>query len=213
MNPTSPLNYVFVKMDAFDDEVKTDSGVKLYKDTTYNPEWSTTVSAEALSIPAQVRQTAHDNEGLTAFVKKGDTLLFRYLVVMQTTQEENTTRYHNQHLIDGEVWWKVDYSMILGVVRKGQLIPAPGYVFAKSIEQNKGEKVSGLYIPEMSKSETVKGKAVVEYVGVPKKGAVELKVSKGDTVIFPDKLAEKYELNGEKFLVIRQEYVFGKEVN
>lgn len=212
MTPVSPLNKVFCKFDAFDEEVKTSNGVKLYKDTTYNPEWSATVSAEAISIPAQVRQADHDTQGIKEFVKQHDTILFRYLVVMQITQEDNATRYHNQHFIDGEVYWKVDYSMILGVLRNGELIPAPGYIFAKQIEKKKEEKVGILYLPEMIKSEVVKGKAVVEYVGEPKTNAIDLGVTKGDTIVFPDRLAEKYEVNGEKFLVIRQEYVQAKEV-
>lgn len=212
MTPRSPLNYVFVKMQAFDDLVKTESGVKLYKDISYNPEWSTTVSAAALSTPAQVRQTNLDNEGIHAFVKQGDEVLFRYLVIMQRTEDADGFRYENQHLIDGEMYWKVDYSMILGVLRDGQLIPAPGYLFAKQIDKHNSDKVSNLYIPEMSKSEVVKNRAVVQYVGAPKNGVNKLQIVEGDTVIFPDKMAEKYEINGEKFLVLRQEYVMAKAI-
>jgi co-chaperonin GroES (HSP10) len=212
MPPISPKNYVYVQMNAFSDELKTKSGVTLYKDTTYNPEWSATLSATALTIPQKVVGNNFDSIGLKAFVKKDDTVLFRYMVVMQWTQEQNANYHTNQHLIDGDMYWKVDYNMILGVIRKGKMIAAPGYIFAKKIEKNNGERVGSLYLTDMQKSETVKNRAVVSYVGEPKKGATAMKVVKGDTVIFNDKFAEKYEIEGEQFLVIRQEYVVGKEL-
>ena len=98
------------------------------------------LSAEALSIPLRVGQTTLDNAGMKPFVRKGDTVLFRYMVVMQWQQLDAANIHDNQHLIDGKMYRKVDYSMVLGVVRDGQLIPAPGYIFAKSIEKHNGDK-------------------------------------------------------------------------
>lgn len=219
MIPTSPLNYIFVKMKAYDDEIKTKSGVTLYKDTTYNPEWNATISAEALSIPLSVRQyrpeekgglVSMETKGLTEFVKKGDIVLFRYMVVMQREQNDGYEDNHlNKHLIDGEIYWKVDYNMVLGVIRDGKLIPANGYIFAKKPEEKKVE--SFLIIPDHLKTESVKNCAVVEYVGEPKKGAKKLDIVKGDKILFNDQFAEKYTINDEDFLVIRQEYVMGKQ--
>ena len=211
--PVSPVNFVYVQMDAYNDEVKTESGVKLYKDTSYNPEWSTTVTAIALSTPLQVRTTSLDNEGIKEFVREGDKVIFRYMVVQQQTEvKPNVYTYNNQHLMNGEQWWKIDYAMLLGVVREGNLVPAPGYVFAKAIDTVKDDKIGSLYVPDMMKKETKKGRAVVEYVGEPKKNEPELLVTKGDVIVFPDGLAEKYEIEGEQFLVIRQEYVLAKEI-
>lgn len=200
-------------MQAFDDLVKTKSGITLYKDTTFNPEWSATVSAPVISIPRSVREIDGDTEGIKEFVKKGDTLLFRYMVIMQRDQRDNDTDiHHNQFFIEGEPFWKVDYSMILGVIRKGQIIPAPGYVFAKIIEEKLDEKVGSLYIPESMQKKVVKGKAIIHESGEPKQGRIDLGLQKGDTIIFNEQFAEKYEVEGEKYLVIRQEYIKAKEV-
>jgi co-chaperonin GroES (HSP10) len=212
MHPVSPLNYVFVKMDAFNEKVQTKNGFTLYKDVTYNPEWSATLSADALTIPLKVVGNNLDNTGIIPFVKKGDTVLFRYMVVMQIEQLESATIHHNQHLINGEMYWKVDYSMILGVLREGKIIAAPGYVFAKKIIKNNEDKIGSLYLAEMMKSEVVKNRAIVEYIGDNKKNVTKLQIKEGDTIVFNDKLAEKYDINGEQFLVIRQEYIVGKDV-
>lgn len=200
-------------MQAFDDLVKTKSGITLYKDTTFNPEWSTTVCAPVVSVPRAVREVNGDTEGVKAFVKKGDKLLFRYMVIMQMEQRDNDTPIHdNQFFIAGEAYWKVDYSMILGVIRKGQIVPAPGYVYAKPIEEVKEEKQGSIYLPDSMRKSTVKNKAVVHAAGEPKKGRLDLGLEKGDTILFNELFAEKYEIGGEKYLVIRQEYIKGKEV-
>lgn len=213
MLPQSPLNKVFVKMQAYDDLVHTKSGITLYKDTTYNPEWSATVSAPVLSTPRSVREADIDTEGIKEFVKKGDTLLFRYMVIIQKDQRDNDTDiHHNQFFINGEAFWKVDYSMILGVIRKGKIIPAPGYVYCTPIIEKTEEKEGSLFIPESMQQKILQNKAVVEAVGEPKKGCIELGLTKGDTIIFNGIMAEKYEIEGSNYLVIRQEYIKAKEI-
>ncbi|WP_407522691.1 co-chaperone GroES family protein [Lacibacter sp. MH-610] len=213
MHPVSPVNHVFVKMQAYDDTVKTESGVTLFKDTTFNPEWSATLSAEALSVPIKVGQIDGDTEGVLPFVQKGDQILFRYIVVQQLEQRDNDTPiHHNQHLIDGEIYWKVNYSMILGVVRNGELIPAPGYVFAKPVVNMLEERKGILYLPDSVRKQEQKDRAVVVCSGVPKKDRADLELRKDDVIVYRPGMAEKYELNGEQYLVIRQEYIAAKEV-
>lgn len=211
MLPVSPINFVFVKMQAYDEVVKTQSGITLYKDTTFNPEWNATLSAEVLTVPQAVRCVDGDTHGLIPFVKKGDKVLFRYIVVQQMEQRDNDTPIHfNQHLIEGELYWKINYSMILGVVRDGVLIPAPGYVFAKQVEEVSEERKGLIYVPENARVKEKKGKAVVVSAGVPKKNMPDLGLNEGDVVVYRNGMAEKYDLEGSRYLVIRQEYIAAK---
>ena len=210
MAPQAPLNIVFVQMEAYDEVVKTQSGVLLYKDVTYQPEWSATVTANVVSVPRSVRYSGIEYNRLREFVQPGDTLIFEYLVVEQKTQHETHTEHHNRVLIDGKTYWKVDYSMILGVFRNGKLLAAPGKVFAKEIQNVSEEKIGSLYVPDNAREKTLLNEAVVVVAGLPLEGDPNLGLATGDRIYMNGKVAFPYEIEGERYLVVDQKYIMGK---
>jgi hypothetical protein len=79
MSTPKPIKNVFCTLDkALNDEIIFDSGVKLYLDPSYNPEWNATVSGKVYALPLNP-----DKEYLTMMesLSLGDEIAFSYRVV------------------------------------------------------------------------------------------------------------------------------------
>lgn len=202
---------IIVTMDkAFEDEIVTESGIKFYKDTTYNAEWSTTCIGKVVSAPAIISKRP-DLRGLSNEVNDGDTIFFSYMVVFDGDYRDRDTFYHeNLFYHEGKMYWKVDYVHYLGKVVDGQIVPAQGFVFLEEIEPEPPKTM--LILPDMVQKSKPKGKAKVTAVGKNKNGEPELSLEAGEIVRFNDRYACRYEVLGKKFIVMPQTYLMAKEV-
>lgn len=141
-------NKIFVKIDKkFQDEVVTESGVKFYKDPTYNPEENSTTFGIVTHTPVKVdKQTV--GKGFVHNVKVGDKLYFNYNVVMDPD---------NCIEIDGEEYWMVDYWNAIATVRDGVVHPVGEYILVDPIIEE-AVKSSLLFIPDhIAKKEKTRG--------------------------------------------------------
>ena len=94
--PSFIQNHILVELPkAFQDEIISDGGLRLYKDTTFRPEWSTTVQGKVASTPKSLTMGGGNNSIdpdrplIKQIVKEGDEIVFNYLVVMNRGQTEN----------------------------------------------------------------------------------------------------------------------------
>jgi len=95
--PVCIQNYILVELPkAFQDELIADGGTKFYKDTSFRPEWNTTIKGIVASVPINVNEgdgSVHsldpDRPRIRQIVKPGDELVFSYLVVMKRKQTDN----------------------------------------------------------------------------------------------------------------------------
>ena len=77
-----PKDKIIVTIDSkFRDRIQTESGVELYQDTSYRPEWHTTVQGTVVSVPPKVSQDDPFNSRIELEVQPGDTLFFSYMVI------------------------------------------------------------------------------------------------------------------------------------
>lgn len=141
------FNKIFVQVDKkFQDEIETDGGLKLYKDTTWKPEENSTTYGTVTAVPIHV-DTVHIDSDFQHNVQVGDKLYFNFNVVLD-----------NDNLIvhEGEEYWIVDYWNAIALVRDGDVLPVGSYILIDPIEE---ELTSDLIIiPEMSqKKEKNKG--------------------------------------------------------
>lgn len=141
------FNKIFVQVDKkFQDEIETDGGLKLYKDTTWKPEENSTTCGTVTAVPIHV-DTVHIDSDFQHNVQVGDKLYFNFNVVLD-----------NDNLIvhEGEEYWIVDYWNAIALVRDGDVLPVGSYILIDPIEE---ELTSDLIIiPEMSqKKEKNKG--------------------------------------------------------
>jgi len=87
----SPKDKVFVEItNRYEDEIQFQSGVKLYIDPSFNPNFHATSVGVVHSVPASLSE---DNAGIEAIVRPGDEVLFSYKTVGDITYEDNTSSF------------------------------------------------------------------------------------------------------------------------
>ena len=143
-----PIYKIFVSIEKrFNDEVVTESGLKLYKDSSFKPEENSTTVGLVEAIPAK-----HDTKNfLPDFqfnVKEGDRLYFNFNITIDPA---------NCVEVDGKEYWMVDYFDAIALVRDGQIHPVGSYLLVEPIEE---EIETTLIIPETFSKEGNRGKVV-----------------------------------------------------
>jgi co-chaperonin GroES (HSP10) len=143
-----PIYKIFVKIDKrFQNEIETESGLRLYKDTSFRPEENSTIVGDVVAVPDKYDR-AMGSDQFKANVIAGDKLYFNFLV---TVDEENRIE------VDGEEYWMVDYFNAIALVRDGGLIPVGDYILIEPID----EKIeSTLIIPDTVDREGNRGRVV-----------------------------------------------------
>lgn len=213
MLPKAPVDNYIIQLDkAFQDEITTPGGIKLYIDTKFSPEWNTTVTGKIVSVPDKLRSERLDLRGRTVEGKAGEEVIISYMVVFDGEPKENDTFTHNNlFFYNGEWYWKCDAFAVLGFIRDGKLIPAQGYVFLEALEEVREEKIGLIWLPASMVKEKPKGRARVIGVGENKTGDPKLGIAQGDVVRYPDKYAQKYEVNGKQLIIVDQSRILAKE--
>lgn len=92
--PVCILNNILVELPkAFQDELVASNGIKFYQDTTFRPEWNTTIKGIVASVPKRLiaggESLDFDRPKIKPIVKPGDEIIFSYLVVMNRKQSDN----------------------------------------------------------------------------------------------------------------------------
>lgn len=135
-------NRIFVQIEKrFQDEIVTDSGLRLYKDTSFKPEENSTIEGVVTHIPLKVTKQPDFYHN----VQVGDKLYFHYNVVMDES---------NCIVVDGEQYWMVEYFHAIARVRE-DVKPVGEYVLVKPIQE---EVNSTIVLPDhLKKVEGTKG--------------------------------------------------------
>lgn len=172
-----------------------ESGVRLFKDVSHHPEWHTSVTGTIIAKPKK------------SPYRDSDTLLFSYDVVEDKEVRDFQTPLHkNQFYHEGGYYWRVDDLSVLGVIRDGELIPDPRYLFLEEIEEEAVVKVGLLYVPTNAQNKVRKNRARVL--------SGEMK---GATIVYNDRYAQKYTVRIENrevnFIVLPKQYLAGLETD
>ncbi len=86
-----------------------------------------------------------------------------------------------------------------------KLKPLHDRVLVKRIEEDE-KTVGGIIIPETAKEKPIKGEVVAAGPGKYEKGEkVKMSVDKGDTVLFNKYAGTEIKIDGEDFLVMRED--------
>jgi co-chaperonin GroES (HSP10) len=197
--PVSPNGNIFVRIEKqFNDEIQFSSGLKLYQDTTYRPEWHTNLVGKVVSIPSHLGSTI-ENRGISMEVQVGDTIYFEWAVCANPA---------NKIDYNGETLWMVPYFQVIGVQELFWINPIGGRVLVKPLVEKKEEVTAGgIVLPVMMQSEERKDMGLLIEKGTPKEGQQACLADCGDTVIFPDWARQEHELDGTKYYVVDQELI------
>lgn len=210
--PQAPTDNYIIRMDkAFQDEITTPGGLKLYMDTYYSPEWNTTVTGNIVSVPRRLTSRP-DLRGRTIEGCAGEEMIFSYMVVYDMESRDNDTPIHNNLFYHGgEYFWKVDAFQVLGFIRNGELCPAQGYVFLEAMQPETPPKSGLIWLPESTVKEAPKGRGRVIGVGANKSTDPKLSIAAGDVVRYAEKFACRYTVKGREIIILDQAKVLAKE--
>lgn len=143
-----PIYKIFVKIDKrFQDEIETESGLKLYKDTSFKLEENSTITGEVVAIPAKHDPISVPVPGadFDYNVQVGDKLYFHFNVCID---EENRLIHED------EEYWMVDYFNAIALVRDGKVIPVGSYILIDPIDEG---IETDLFVPETFTNEKCRG--------------------------------------------------------
>lgn len=143
-----PIYKILVTIEKrFQDEVVTESGLKLYKDSSFKPEENSTTVGVVAAVPA--KHDVHNFPPDFKFnVKNGDKLYFNFNI---TIDPANALEH------DGVEYWMVDYFDAIALVRDGEIHPVGSYLLIEPMEE---EIKTDLIIPEIVNREGNRGKVV-----------------------------------------------------
>lgn len=133
-------NKIFVQIEKkFQDEVVTDSGITLYKDTSYHQEENSTTFGTVVATPLSVDK-GNVSDDFLHNVQEGDKLYFNFNVVLD---DDNLLEW------EGKEYWMVDYWNAIAVVRDGEIIPVGNYILIDPLKEE--IKSSLIEIPDFAK--------------------------------------------------------------
>ncbi len=188
LKPYAPVNRVFVTQDKiWNDEIVFESGVKLYKDITFEPEWHVATCGYVATLPLEFRKDRM-NDGQPCQVEVGDKVYFHYFTLKE---DENRVNIGNRD------YFMVDYNRIYCKVVEDQVLPVHGFNLIEVVEEEKEGSINGIIIPEMLRKKKVDtyGKVVL-----PSSNAYNL--FPGDTVFFQSAYAYKDKIEGKEYYII-----------
>jgi len=131
----SPTKVIVKVEKRYQDEVDFNGG-KLWKDTTYSPEWNVFPYGIVQSAPIRL-----PNDGLAYDIKAGDRLYMTYTVLMD---DSNMIEH------DGKEYWMVDMFSAIAVARDGKVIPLGQHILIKKEEDEKESEF--IIIPDSHKT-------------------------------------------------------------
>lgn len=186
----SPKKFIVQLDRAYMDEIQTKSGITLYRDTTWHPEFYAQTNGQVTNVPVF--------NGLD--VTKGDQIYFSYQVVEDKEQRDRDTDVHKNLLFyKGKKAWLVAPELIYFRVRNDQIQMLNGYVLLDMIEE---ETKSILVIPDYLKKVKVIGQARV----VSAKN-----YDKDEVIMFDKRFVETYELFGKEYYILNETRILARE--
>lgn len=186
----SPKKYIVQLDKAYMDEIQTKSGIVLYRDTSWRPEYYAQTNGVVTAIP----------KFNALNVSVGDQIYFSYQVVEDKEQRDRDTDVHRNLLFyKGKKAWLVAPDLIYFKVRDDKIEMLNGYVLLDMIEE---ETKSSLIIPDYLKKVKVIGQARVI-------AAKEYKA--GEVIMFDKRFVETYELFGKEYYILNETRILARD--
>ncbi len=188
-------NKVFLTLpNALQEKIKTDSGLELFIDGSYNHEdWST--------VEGVVHSTGRNSK---LNLQKGETVVIHYLVTSQFYTNGEDRTYLNVKYYDGEVVWEAEENMILARKIDDHWEGVGNWVVLEDIEEKENPKSSLIIIPDSISNKKRKG------CGLYNGGILD--VPKGSICYFKEEFRSYYRFpDGKERIILNSELIFGYE--
>lgn len=208
----TPINKLVVRLEKKLYDSRTfDSGQTIYFDPSWHPEEYAMLKATVISVPPGVIDRP-DYAGYTIAVKPGDEILIRYDVVFayEDQPDRDTPRYKNlifQYDESAQVYeelWLCDILQVFAVIAEGAYNMINGFVMLSILKQMHQSASSLIITPDNYKEIDSRHMAAVTA------GGSNLGLNMGDIVIINPQMVMQYQLNLEKFYIIKEQYILAK---
>jgi len=170
-------NNVMVKMDQENEFIKTPSGIKLFIDTSFEPEKHIVRVGEVVALPKRIITSGTGLPWETEIeLMIGDRVVMYFLAVQNCLAPEK-----KNYARDGDnVWIFIKYHNIYAAIRDGKIIPINGYILVEPMEdpewirQKEQAARADLELPDLRKpsnTDVVYGR--IAYIGKPNKSYID----------------------------------------
>ena len=184
------VNKVFVRIEkTIQDQIKTKSGVLLYKDFSFDENWHRTTFGEVVAPPSGTNSlmtlSTYKHRDLNYDIREGDIVHFNYIA--NNKDEKDNVFIHNDDFL-----YSLLIDQIFAVEREGRIIPQGKKLLLEKIYK---ETVKS-DILEIPKSDVeIKQQGIVAYVHD------ESELNVGDRVVFENPPLN-IEIDGKIYLVV-----------
>lgn len=209
----TPINKLIVSLERkFYDARTFESGQTIYFDPSWHPEEYAMLKAVVYSIPPGVIDR-QDYNGYKICVKPGDEILIRYDVVFAYKDQpdrdspiyKNLIFRYNELIEKFEELWLCDILQVFAIIKDGQYQMLNGFVMLDIITEEKDNYSNLLIRPDNYKIQRLKHRAKIRSINST------LPLNPGDTVFINPHTVMQYQLNLEKFYIIKEGYILAKE--
>lgn len=208
----TPINKLIVKLEKKLYDSRTfESGQTIYFDPTWHPEEYAMLKAHVVSVPPGVIDRP-DYAGYSIAVKPGDEILIRYDVVFayDDQPDRDTPRYknlifqYNEQSQKYEELWLCDILQVFAIIENGAYKMINGFVMLNILKQLKHNRSSFIITPDNYKEQDMRHMAAVIA------GGYSLGLQPREIVYINPQMVMQYQLNLEKFYIIKEQYVLAK---
>lgn len=210
----TPINKLIVTLDKKLYDSRTfESGQTIYFDPSWQPEEYAMLKARVISVPPGVI-SRNDYKGYSICVEPGDEILIRYDVVFAYSDQpergtpvyKNLLFIYNEQIKVFEELWLCDILQVFAIIKGNEYHMINGFVMLNPITEKRADFTSRIIRPDSYNNVVMKNKAIVRAADNKR-----LPISVGDTVYINPGTVMQYQLNLEKFYIIKEQYVLGKE--
>jgi hypothetical protein len=211
----APINKLIVTLEKKLYDSRTfDSGQTIFFDPSWQPEEYAMLKARVVSVAPDVINR-FDYRGYKMCVEPGDEILIRYDVVFaykdqpdrDTPVYKNLLFVFNEEMQKYEEVWLCDILQVFAIIKDGQYYMINGFVMLNQIIDKKADFTSRIIRPDNYNNIIMKDRAVIRAVN-----SKDLPVNVGDTVYINPHMVMEYQINLEKFYIIKEQYILGLQV-
>jgi hypothetical protein len=209
----TPINKLIVVLEKKLYDSRTfESGQTIHFDPSWHPEEYAMLTAKVVSVPPGVINRPDYKGYSIAGIQPGDEILIRYDVVFayQDQPDRDTPIYKNLLFNYNELFekfeelWLCDILQVFAIIRHGEFYMINGHVMLDILKERQ-RTVSNLIItPDNHTNLDSKQIAKVRC------GGNGLGLSPGDLVYINSHTVMQYQLNLERFYIIKEQYILGK---
>lgn len=205
-----PTNNVLVSVKtkwikSFSDIAKTSA---LENNTSIDPADYVQIVGKVEALPKSISPTSRYKGFSTKDINVGDIVIFSYLVIYNLYQEKDRENiYKNMITFEGKEYFLADITNIFAVIRNEEIIMLNGYVMLTEHEKDK------IIIPAHMKKLKATTSSQVLHINHSRTHLKGIDVKQNDCVFYNSKIAQHYEINDKKFIILTQDKILGKKVS